>query len=111
MDSADPIKKETPDASPTRSGGARSGGNTGKSLPAMVSCKPDGVTRRTRAVSGHNVSDHFPAVGNMVDFGSSSQRVGDHFVDVNKMVERGSNGQRRALEQTIAGNVAEILET
>ncbi len=64
----------------------------------------------TLAESGHEGSDHLPAVGEMVNFGSSDQRVGDHFVDINKMIERGSNGQRRALEQTIAGNVAEILE-
>ena len=110
MDSADSVKKETPDASPTRSGGAGSGDNTAKSLPEPVACKHDGATRLTRAVSGHNASDHFPAVGKMVNFGSGSQRVGGHFVDVNKMVERGSNGQRRALEPTIAGHVAEILE-
>ncbi len=110
MDSADPVKKETPDASPTRSGGAGSGDNTAKSLPEPAASKPDGVTRLNRAVLGHNASDHFPAVGNMVDFGSGSQRVGDHFVDANKMIERGSNGQRRALEPTIAGNVAVILE-
>jgi hypothetical protein len=42
---------------------------------------------------------------------NSDQRVEDHFVDVNKMVQLGSVGQAWALEQTIAGNVAEILET
>ena len=42
---------------------------------------------------------------------ASDQRLGDHFVGVNKMVQRGSNGQRLALEPTIAGNVAEILES
>jgi hypothetical protein len=38
-------------------------------------------------------------------------RVGDHFVAVNKMVALGSAPQARALEQTIAVNVAEILST
>jgi hypothetical protein len=55
MDSADPVKKETPDASPTRSGGAGSGDNTGKSLPEPAACKPDFVARLTRAVSAERL--------------------------------------------------------
>lgn len=41
---------------------------------------------------------------------TSGQRVGDHSGDANKMVRRVIDGRARALEQTIAGNVAEILE-
>lgn len=51
MDSADPIKKETPDASPTRSGGAGSGDNPAKPPAEPTASKPDFVARLTRAVS------------------------------------------------------------
>jgi hypothetical protein len=51
MDSADPIKKETPDASPTRSGGAGSGDNTDNPPSGTAAGKPDFVARLTRAVS------------------------------------------------------------
>ena len=51
MAPSDPIKKETPDASPTRSGGAGSGDNTDNSRPASADSKPDFVARLTRAVS------------------------------------------------------------
>ncbi len=51
MDSTDPIKKETPDASPTRSGGAWSGDNSFNQSPDLLPRKPDFVARLTRAVS------------------------------------------------------------